>query len=53
MAIPLNDGALVEVEVAIAVGVPMVGSVSYNFQVAEVPNIPAIELKARVPVVTP
>lgn len=51
--IPLKLGAVVAVELAIAVGLPTVGSVSYSFHVPPVPNVPLTVLIFKVPVVTP
>ena len=49
----LSVGAAEALDVAIAVGLPTVGSVLYNFQVADVPNVPPVAANDNVPVVTP
>ena len=51
--IPEKDGDEEVEDVDIAVGLPIVGSVSYSFQVAPEPSAPPVVLKLKVPVVTP
>ena len=52
-AILLKLGAVDALDEPIAVGLPTVGSVLYNFHVAPVPSVPDTLLNVIVPVVTP